>query len=483
MTLPIPSSTRLRLLIGATAFSLTLTACGSPEPKKDEEAAASKSTGEKVVINPDPYPSTYVASGERKTLIKNATVLDGIGGQFDGTDVRLADGKIVEFGKKLKEKKDETIVDGTGKWVTPGIIDVHSHLGSGPSPSVSSQYNVNESTGPSTAEVWIEHSVTAKDPGFLRARAGGVTALQILPGSANLFGGRSAVLKNVNAITMQDMKFPGAPYGIKMACGENPKRVYGSKGGPKTVMGNVAGYRASWIKAQEYDRKWKKYYAKLEAGEEADAPARDLEFETLAGVLNGEILVHMHCYQSHEMVVMIDVMKEFGYQIASFQHAVESYKIRDRLAANNICSAMWPDWWGFKMESYDGIPENIALVHEAGACAIVHSDSEVEIQRLNQEAAKALAAGQRTGVEATKADAWTWLSANPAKSLGIFDLTGSLEAGKQADVVLWNGDPFSVYTKAEKVYIDGTLHYDLYDKATQPLSDFELGQHLTGQAQ
>lgn len=464
--------------ITAIAIALVLTSCSGDETDRNENEGPQTPL---EVVNQTPFPSTYRPASASATLIRNATVLDGLGNQIDGADVRLVDGKISELGRGLTPGDGERIIDAAGKWVTPGIIDVHSHLGAGPSPKVTSHRNVNEGTQPVTAEVWVEHSVSAKDPGYLRARAGGITTLQILPGSANLFGGRSVVLKNVPARTMQGMKFPDAPYGFKMACGENPKRVYGKKGGPATTMGNVAGYRATWIKAAKYKRDWEKYTAEHAAGKNPDAPDRDLELETLAGVLAGDILVHMHCYLADEMAVMIDVMKEFNYQITSFQHAVEAYKIRDLLAENNICAAMWADWWGFKMESYDGIRENIPFVHEAGACAIVHSDSEVGIQRLNQEAAKALADGIHAGVNASKADAWTWLSANPAKSLGIFDKTGSLEPGKQADIVLWNGDPFSTYTKAELVFIDGALHYDLNDPATQPLSDFELGQRITGE--
>jgi imidazolonepropionase-like amidohydrolase len=271
---------------------------------------------------------------------------------------------------------------------------------------------------------------------------------------------------------MQGMKFPGAPYGLKMACGENPKRVYGSKNQmPQTRMGNIAAVRQTWAKAVEYDRKWTKYE---KAG--GEVPVRDLAMDTLRGVLDGKILIHNHCYRADEMAIMIDVAKEFGYKIASFQHGVEAYKIADLLRENGICGALWADWYGFKMESYDGINENIAYVHNAGACAIVHSDDPNGIQRLNQEAAKAIAAGKRAGIDISEATAWTWLSANPARSLGIFDQTGSLKPGKMADVVLWNGNPFSAYTRPDKVWIDGALLYDAANPKLRPVSDFELGQ-------
>ena len=428
-----------------------------------------------VKINLDPYPSTYAPYPGVPTLIRNATVYDGEGGRIDHGSVLFADGKVVSVSGSLADLSvppNTNIIDGTGKWVTPGIIDVHSHLGDYASPGVDANSDGNEATSPSRPDVWAEHSVWPQDPGFARALTnGGITTLQILPGSANLFGGRSVVLKNVYSRTVQGMKFPGAPYGLKMACGENPKRVYANKGGPSTRMGNIATTREVWLKALDYKRKWDKYEAKG-----GDMPARDLGMDTLRGVLQGKILVHNHCYRADEMAQMIDLSKEFGYKITAFHHAVEAYKIADLLKANGICAAMWSDWYGFKMEAYDAIEENIAFVDKAGACAIVHSDDANGIQRLNQEAAKALAAGRRAGVVIADADAWKWLAINPAKALGIADQTGSLKVGKMADVVLWNGDPFSVYTRPDRVWIDGAMMYDSADPRRRPVSDFELGQ-------
>jgi imidazolonepropionase-like amidohydrolase len=454
---------RGRARIAAVLLAAALAGCATP-PKK---APA-------IRINEDPYASTYVRYPGAVTVIRGATVYDGEGGRIDNGTVVLADGVVQAIGDAaLASPAGAVELDGRGKWVTPGIIDVHSHLGDYPSPGVASLSDGNEATSPARPEVWAEHSVWPQDPGFSRALAnGGITALQILPGSANLFGGRSVVLKNVPARTVQGMKFPGAPYGLKMACGENPKRVYGSKGNmPQTRMGNIAYTRAVWIKAQAYKRKWDKY--ERDGGE---MPERDLAMDTLRGVLAGKILVHNHCYRADEMAIMIDMAHEFGYKITAFHHAVESYKIADLLAKEGICSAMWSDWWGFKMESFDGIKENIPFVHHAGACAIVHSDDANGIQRLNQEASKALADGRRAGIQVSDAEAWTWLSFNPAKALGIADKTGSLKPGKMADVVLWNGDPFSNYTRPDKVWIDGALLYDAENPRLRPVSDFELGQ-------
>ena len=427
-----------------------------------------------VRINLDPFPSTYHRYPGAVTAIRGVTVFDGEGARIDNGTVILADGVIQAIGGPgTPIPAGAYLIDGAGKFVTPGIIDVHSHLGDYPSPGVPANSDGNEATSPVRPEVWAEHSVWPQDPGFSRALMnGGVTTLQILPGSANLFGGRSVTLKNVPARTVQAMKFPGAPYGLKMACGENPKRVYGSKSQmPQTRMGNIAVVRETWAKAQRYKRRWDTYYAKG-----GDMPERDLGMETLAGVLRGQILVHNHCYRADEMAIMLDVAKEFGYKVTAFHHAVESYKIADLLAASGTCSAMWADWYGFKMEAYDGIKENIPFVDKAGACAIVHSDDPNGIQRLNQEAAKALADGRRAGVAISEEHAWRWLSYNPAKALGIADKTGSLEPGKMADVVLWNADPFDTYARPERVWIDGALLYDSANPRLRPVSDFELGQ-------
>ena len=437
----------------------------------------------------EPYPSTYEPLPSGPVLIVNATLLTGTGTRLDNASMLIADGRIQAIADVAENIESggvdidsAQLIDAGGRWVTPGLIDVHSHLGVYASPNVKAHSDGNEATAPVTAQVWAEHSIWPQDPGFSRALAGGVTAMQILPGSANLIGGRGVTVKNVPSLSYQGMKFPGAPHSLKMACGENPKRVYGERmQTPSSRMGNVAGYRAEWIAAQKYILDWESYEKRVSEGDsdmDPDAtPERDLKLETLAGVLQGEILVHMHCYRADEMMTILDMAEEFGYRVSAFHHAVEAYKIAGELAEHGACGALWADWWGFKAEAYDGIQENIALVDRPeGGCAIVHSDSEEGIQRLNQEAAKAMTRGRRAGLDIPPERAIRWITSNAAKSLGIQEQTGTLDPGKMADVVIWNGDPFSVYAQADQVFVDGRLMYDRADPALQPVSDFELGQ-------
>jgi imidazolonepropionase-like amidohydrolase len=455
-------------LLATLASALALSACATTGSAGDTASASETKAAAPLAAKHERegvFPSTYKPYPGIATAIRGATIYDGKGSRIDNGVVFMSGGKITAVGgPDTPIPADIAVFDGAGKFVTPGIIDIHSHLGDYPSPGVDAHSDGNEATAPTTPEVWAEHSVWPQDPGFTRALAnGGITSLQILPGSANLMGGRSVTLKNVPARTVQGMKFPGAPYGLKMACGENPKRVYGARGRmPSTRMGNFAVNRETWLAAIDY-------------ANDTDAK-RDLAKETLVGVLKGEILVHNHCYRADEMALVLDMAKEMGYKVSTFHHAVEAYKIGDLLRDNGVCSAIWADWYGFKMESYDGILENAAFLQREGACVVIHSDDANDIQRLNQEAAKAQAAGKRLGIDIPDATAIQWITLNPAKAMGIDTLTGSLEPGKMADVVLWNGDPLSVYSRPEKVWIDGALMFDALNPKTRPVSDFELGQ-------
>ena len=470
-------------LAGCALAAMTLSACATTGAADPAEDTASTESSERTELprgldgaaNPDPYPSTYQAMPRRDAAIVGATVFTAAGERIENGVVIMTDGRVAAVGgADTPVPQGHQVIDARGRFVTPGLIDVHSHLGVYPSPGVMGMSDGNEATNPNTAYVWSEHSIWPQDPGFNAARAGGVTTLTILPGSANLFGGRSVTLRNVPSVTMQGMKFPDAPYGLKRACGENPSRVYGSRNqSPATGMGNVAGYRAGFIEAQNYARRWDNW---RESGT-GEPPTRDLRLETVAGVLSGDILVQNHCYRADEMAVMLDVAEEFGFSIRTFHHATEAYKVADMLAENDVCAAMWTGWWGFKMEALDAIEENVAFVDAPeNSCAVIHSDDDTLIQRLNQEAAAALSAGRRAGLDLSEEDALRWITINAARAIGVEDETGSLEPGKRADVVIWDVNPFSIYAQAQQVFIDGALTYDRNDPAYQPRTDFELGQ-------
>ena len=424
-----------------------------------------------------------------------------------GTGQRIADGAIVFDGGKItaigastsvQVPSGATVIEGRGKFVTPGLIDTHSHLGVYASPGTFATADGNEMTDPTTPYVFSEHSFWPQDPGLERAVAGGVTTIQVLPGSGNVIGGKSVILHMTPRRETRAMRFPGAPFGLKMACGENPKRVYGTKGAqPMSRMGSIFKLRAAFIAAQSYRHKqlaqdaerarWQQKYDEAkknpddaeDPGKEPFGPDRNLGSETLADVMDGKINVHVHCYRADEMLQMIALSKELGFKVRSFHHAVEAYKIADVLAKENVGASMWSDWWGFKLEAYDGIEENVAMMAAAGAKAIVHSDSAIGIQRLNQEASKAYFAGRRAGIQISEDMAIQWITLNPAWALGIDDKTGSLESGKLADIVVWDHSPMSIYARAEKVFVAGDMVFDR-DKTPDAWSDFEVGSDVQG---
>lgn len=469
--------------VARAASLVLLTACGgagaqSPAGAPPAPAAQTDTTPvakDTLSFDRPQYVSTYQRHANPPVLIRNATVMTATGQELVNASVLIRDGKIVAVGNNVTAPADAVVVDGTGKFVTPGIIDTHSHLGVYAAPGTQAESDGNEATNPVTAEVWAEHSIWPHDPQIPLAVAGGVTVMQVLPGSANLIGGRSATVRLVPARTVQEMKFPGAPYGVKFACGENPKRVYQNRG-PSTRMGNMAGYRSAFIAAEQYRQRWDKWLK----DRKGDAPGRDLKNETLAEVLRGKISVQNHCYRADEMAQMLDLAKEFGFTIRSFHHGIEAYKIADLLAASGTAGSIWSDWGGFKMEAFDPILENAALLTQAGARAVIHTDSPDGIQRMNQDMAKAYFAGVHAGITLTRDQALRWITANAAWVLGIDQWTGTLEAGKMADVVLWSGDPFSVYSKAEKVWNEGWLLYDRLDPKGPFKTDFNIGQVAPG---
>jgi imidazolonepropionase-like amidohydrolase len=516
------------------ALALALSGClpeAAPPPARAPQQPAAA-----PALVPRPWDRLSIADGAEMpipstppVLIRNVTLMLATGRTIAKGTIVLDKGKIAAVVEgDTSPPAGALVIDGTGKFVTPGLIDTHSHLGVYPMPAVVAHDDGNEMVGPVQPQAQSADAFWPQDPGIQRAVRGGVTAMQVLPGSGNLIGGRAVTVKLRPGLSSRDMHFRGAPDGLKMACGENPKRVYGlHKQAPMTRMGNLALQRAAFLSAKKLEREWDRYSesaAKRAAKDEkarrdveskrkererqqalckedssrencaawsrewqkpiddaepsdpVDPPARDPGMETLVAAMKGKVLVHVHCYRADDMLDMLALSDEVGFKVRSFHHALEAYKIRGELAKRGgIGVSTWADWWGFKLEAYDGIPENAALVHEAGARAIIHSDSPEGIQRLNQEAGKALGSGKAGGIAVTEEDAIRWVTANPAWALGVGDRTGTLEVGKDADVVLWDKNPFSVYASAEKVWIDGVMVVDRKAEAP-PWSDFELGQ-------
>lgn len=369
----------------------------------------------------------------------------------DGTLV-MENGKITAIGAGIQVPSGARIIDGKGKHVLPGIIDVHSHMGVYAWPGVEANSDGNESTDPITPQVDALDSLYPEDPAFDRAAAGGVTTVQVLPGSANLIGGKAVTIHiRPNATRVEDLVFQEAPRGIKMALGENPKRVYGTRTQtPATRMGNMALLRDAFIKTQEYRAAWERYNKK----HEGNPPERNLKWETLSDVLDGRLIVNVHCYRADEMMRMIQLADEFKFKINSFHHSLEAYKVADLLAAKGIGAATWADWWGFKMEAWKGIPWNAAYLVSKGVLVNMHSDSSDIVQRLNVEAEKTLKYGMN------ESDALKTITLFPARMLGIEKYVGSLEPGKFADIVVYDGPPLSIYSHVLLTMVQGEATYD-----------------------
>jgi imidazolonepropionase-like amidohydrolase len=427
----------------------------------------------------NPFPSRYHAPPAEDMLLKDATILDGAGGRVDGGDVLIRGGKIVAVGRGLANPGVRE-VDAGGRWVTPGVIDVHSHDGTFVLPLTAidrEASDVSETSAPNVADTWVETAVNAQDMGFDRALSAGVTTIQILPGSTPIFAGRSVVVKPIRGATVWDMKAAGNIQGFKMACGENPKSWGADKDneGPTSRQGVISYMRQSFLDAQRYKRA-------VEQGRSGTGamPPRDLKLEALAGILAGDIRVNLHCYRAGDIAAMLSIANEFGFRIGAVHHATEAYKIPGLLREAGTCAAVWADWWGFKMEAQDGVRAEAPMLEQAGVCVMMHSDSPADGQRLNIAAAKAAAAGRRIGIDIPPERMIKWTTSNPAKLLGMEKQIGTLAPGYRADVVLWSGNPFSVYSKADLVLIDGAVVRDRSKPPSEPVSDFEIGRAGAG---
>jgi len=424
--------------IGLAALALTLSTAAQPGGGSENPHTVGPQS-----------PETTPAAPPADMLIKNGTVLTVTHGVIQNGSVLIHNGKIAQIGTNISAPAGATVIDATGKFVMPGVIDCHSHL--------ALDGDVNEATSPITPAMNMLDAFVNTDKGLYQALAGGVTSLLLLHGSANMIGGQAVVIKNKFGLSRDQMLFPNAPRSIKFASGENPKRVYGSRNQlPSTRMGNFEVQREALQQAKEYMRDWDDYNAKVQKGDkEARAPKRDLKLEALADVLRGKLLVQIHCYRADEFLTEMAMAREFGFHIRAFHHALEAYKVADKIAAEGVAIATWPDWWGFKDEAWDAQPWNAVMSSRHGVRVALKSDSNDVVRRLNQDAGKVIHYGGATQEEALK-----MITLNPAWIIGVDDHVGSLDVGKDGDISIWDQDPLSSYAKVEKTIIDGEVYFD-----------------------
>jgi imidazolonepropionase-like amidohydrolase len=393
------------------------------------------------------------AEAQGETLIRNATILTVTHGTLQNADVLIRNGKIAGVGKDLKAGANTKIIDGAGKYVFPGIIDCHSH---------SMLDAINEGSLAVTSMVHTRDVLNPTDPDLYRELAGGVTTLNLLHGSANPIGGLNTVVKIKYGRDASEFPFPGAMPGIKFALGENPKRSSApnlpgvTRRYPNTRMGVEEVIRDAFTRARDYKRTWDEYRAAVSKGDKnVLPPRRDLQLEPLVEILEGKRYVHAHCYRSDEILMLLNLADEFGFKIRTLQHVLEGYKVAKEIAQHGAGASIFADFWGYKIEAYDAIPYNAAIMTRAGVVVSMNSDSDERARRLNIEAAKAMRYGDLTEAQALKL-----ITINPAIQLGIQNRVGSIEVGKDADLAIWNGHPLSVYSRVETTFIDGEVFFD-----------------------
>jgi len=395
------------------------------------------------------HAQNAAAAPAKDVLVKNGTLLTVTHGKIENGDICLHAGKIAGYGHDVRCAADATVIDATGKFVTPGLVDSHSHI--------ALDDDVNEATSPVTPHMMMIDAFNYDDKAIYRILAGGVTTSLLLHGSANMIGGQAVVIKHKFGLGRDAMLFPNAPQSIKFASGENPKRVYGSRGElPSTRMGNFEVQRAALQEARDYMRDWDDYNAKAKSGDkDAKPPKRDLKLDALADVLRGKLLVQIHIYRADEFLTEMSIANEFGYKIRAFHHALEAYKVPAEIASYGAAIATFSDWWGYKYEAYDAIPWNAVLSMRKGVRVAIKSDSSDFARRLNQEAAKTIRYGGATEDEALR-----MITLDPAWIIGVDDRIGSIDVGKDGDIVIWNSPPLSSYALADKVLIDGEVFFD-----------------------
>lgn len=397
------------------------------------------------------YAQGRSASSSGEILIKNATIMTASHGTIEGGSILIRDGKIAAVGKNVKAGPNARVIDATGKYVTPGFVDSHSHT---------ALDSINEGSLSVTAMVRMRDVIDDTNINIYRQLAGGTTTIHQLHGSANAIGGQNAIVKLKWGRPVEEMLVTDAPQTIKFALGENPKRSNFSLPGvprrfPATRMGVEETIREAFTQGREYIRKWDEYSAAVKRGENPLPPRRDLKLEAIAGILQGKINIHSHCYRTDEIVMLMNLAKEFGIKVHTFQHVLEGYRVAKEIAEHGANASILPDWWAYKAEAYEGIPGNAAIMLRRGIIVSIHSDSNEAARHFYMEAAKLIKYGDLSEEEALRL-----VTLNPAMQLGLDKRIGSIDVGKDADLVIFNGHPFSVYSRPEMTMIEGIVYFD-----------------------